>query len=120
MAKYLMVARDSGDWATMAAGASPEEIQAILERYMAWSEKLMSSGNLLSGEKLRDGEGRVLKGSGSALRVTDGPHTESKEVLGGFWLLEADDYEHAARLASDCPHLDFGSLEVRAIEEMGG
>jgi hypothetical protein len=115
--RYLLVARDTGDWATTAASASPEEIQAIIGRYIEWSSRLAEQGKLLSGEKLKDGEGRVLSGRGSSLRVTDGPHAESKEVLGGFWLLQADSYDEAVRLAAECPHLDFGSLELREIEE---
>jgi hypothetical protein len=77
-----------------------------------------AQGKLLSGEKLRDGEGRLLKGQGKSTRVTDGPHIASKEVIGGFWILQADSYEDAVKLASDSPHLQFGSLELREIEEM--
>ena len=118
MSRYLLVARDTGDWETTAANSSPDEIQAIIGRYIAWSEKLAKNGNLVLSEKLKDGEGRVVKGNGRDMRVMDGPHVESKEVIGGFWVVEADSYEHAVQLASECPHLDFGSLEVRAIEEM--
>jgi hypothetical protein len=115
--RYLLLARDTGDWATMAGSASPEEIQAIIGRYIEWSSRLTEQGSLLSGEKLKDGEGRVLSGRGSSMRVTDGPHAESKEVIGGFWLLQADSYEAAIRLAAECPHLAFGRLELREIEE---
>lgn len=118
MSRYLLVARDTGDWDVTAANASPDEIQAIIGRYIAWSEKLAKNGNLISSDKLKDGEGRVLKGRGDGMRVTDGPHAESKEVIGGFWVLEADSYEQAVQLAAECPHLDYGTLELRAIEEM--
>lgn len=119
MPTYLLLARDSGDWSEIAGDASPEEIQAIVGRYIAWTEKLASSGRLLHNAKLKDGEGRLLRGRGGALRVTDGPHAESKEVIGGFWLLQADDYDEAVRLAAECPHLDFGILELREVEEVG-
>ncbi|MGH7466638.1 MAG: YciI family protein [Longimicrobiales bacterium] len=118
MPKYLLVARDAGDWSKLAGAASPAEIQAIIDKYRAWSEKVAAQGKLLTGEKLRDGEGRVLKGQGKATRITDGPHSESKEIIGGFWILQAANYEEAVKLASDSPHLQFGSLELRAIEEM--
>ena len=118
MPKYLLIARDNGDWSELAGAASPAEIQAIIARYRAWGERMAEQGKLLSGEKLRDGEGRVLKGQGSAAKVLDGPHIESKEVIGGFWILQAEDYDEAVKLASDSPHLQFGSLELRAIEEM--
>ena len=118
MPKYLLVARDAGDWSQMAGSISPEEIQAILGRYDAWGKKVAAQGKLLGGEKLKDGEGKVLRGNGGAMRVSDGPHSESKEVIGGFWVLQVDNYEEAVKLASDNPHLDFGSLELREIEAM--
>lgn len=118
MPRYLMVARDSGEWSEAAKGISPEEMQAILGRYQAWAERLAEQGGLQAGEKLRDGEGRVLAGRGGSVRVTDGPHTAGKEVIGGFWILDAPSYEDAIALAEDCPHLEFGSLELREIEDL--
>lgn len=118
MPKYLMVARDPGNWSEQATGMSPAEMQAIIGRYQAWNERVAQQGKLLSGEKLKDGEGRLLTAERGAVRVLDGPHTASKEVIGGFWLLEAASYEEAVQLAQDSPHLEFGSLELRAIEEL--
>jgi hypothetical protein len=116
MPKYLLVARDVGNWMDM--DLSPAEIEAIINKYRSWAQRVAAQGKLLSGEKLRDGEGRVLKGNGKALKVTDGPHSESKEVIGGFWILEAASYEEAVALASDNPQLEHGTLELREIEEM--
>lgn len=118
MPQYLLIARDAGDWDAMAGDISPDEIQAILEKYNAWSEKLASAGKLVSGQKLKDGEGRVVRKNEGAMKVMDGPHAESKEVVGGFWIVEAESYEDAVKLAADNPHLDFGTLEVREIELM--
>lgn len=118
MPRYLMLARDPGAWSEAAQAMSPAEIQAILGRYQAWAERVAAQGKLLSGEKLRDGEGRVLASRDGNVAVTDGPHTASKEVIGGFWILNADSYEQATALAKDNPHLAFGSLELREIEEL--
>lgn len=116
MARFLVLPRDpSGAWDDL----SPAEMQRIVERYMEWGGKLAEAGKLESGEKLQDGDGRVLGGEGAALRVTNGPFAEAKEVVGGFWIVLAEDYDEAVRLVSDCPHLGFGSLEVRRIEELG-
>lgn len=114
MAQFLVLPRDTGD---AFRDLSPSEIQEIIQRYVAWGEKLKASGHYLAGAKLRDGEGRVLKGNGSAAVVTDGPYSETKEVIGGYWLIEAKDYDEATALAKRCPHLEFGTLEVRATEE---
>lgn len=117
MPKYALIARDAGDWNQLAGDISPEEIQAILQKYSDWNERIAATGKLLGGEKLRDGEGRVLRKDGG-MKVMDGPHAESKEVVGGFWIVEAESYEEAVKLAEDNPHLEFGTLEVREIEPM--
>lgn len=115
MPRFLLVARDdNGAFASL----SPAEAQAVIQKYIAWSEGLAAAGHLRMGEKLRDGEGRVLARRGGRLQVTDGPFVETKEILGGFWIVEAPDYETVVRLAESSPHLAFGSIEVRAIEEL--
>ena len=119
MPQYLLVARDSGAWETATGAMSPSEMQAIMTQYSDWGARVAGQGKLKGGHKLRDGEGKVLRSQNEKLRVTDGPHSESKEVIGGIWVIEADNYDEVVKLASDSPHLQFGSLEVREIEEMG-
>ena len=114
MARFMVMARDSGEY----PGMSPEEIQAIIQRYMEWTDDLRRDGHLVGGEKLGDGEGRVVRRDADALVVTDGPYVESKEVLGGFWIVTADDYDECVRVVSGSPHFDFGTLEIRRVEEM--
>ena len=94
---------------------SPEEMQAMIQNYKAWSAKLAQAGHLRGGEKLADGTGRILQ-RGRA--VTDGPYAESKEVVGGYFVLEAANYDEAAKLASDCPHVAVGTVEIREIEKV--
>lgn len=108
MPQFVLMLRDSGAFPT---DISPEEIQQILERYGAWKDKVRGTG-----QKLFDGEGRVVVRKDNGLSITDGPYVESKEVLGGYFILEADDYDTVAKLVEDCPHLDFGSIEIRRIE----
>jgi len=115
--KYLVAAWDTGNWSEVSAELSPEQIEEVIGRYIAWTEGLRSKGRLIASHKLRDGEGRVVRGNGAKMRVMDGPHAESKEVLGGFWLIEAESYDEALKLVADCPHLEHGTLEVREIEE---
>jgi hypothetical protein len=94
----------------------PEEMQRIIQRYTSWTAKLRKQGRLKAADKLRHGEGKVLRGAGKKMTVTDGPYVETKEVVGGFWIIEAADYDEAVRLAADCPHLDYGTLSIRAID----
>jgi hypothetical protein len=114
MAKYLLMLRDTGTYDSL----SPEEMQKIFERFRTWSGKLREQGKIVGGEKLRDHQGRVVKRAGSKLSVTDGPFAEAKEVLGGFFVVEAKSYDEAVSVANGCPHLDFGSIEVREIQPM--
>lgn len=118
MAKYLLIARDGSEWETFAAQASPADMEACIGRYIAWSERLRSAGKLIASEKLKDGEGRVVRAERGETRVTDGPHVASKEVIGGFWLLSADSYDQGLELIRDHPHLEWGTLELREIEEL--
>ena len=96
---------------------SPEEMQGIIEKYQAWGNKLESQGKYLAGNKLKDGEGRWLQPGDGKPRVLDGPFSETKEVIGGYFTIKADDYDEAVRLASDCPHLGYGGcIEVREVD----
>ena len=114
MSRYLMLLHENpAHFATM----SPAELQAIVEEYTQWSDRLRKEGRLLQGEKLRDEGGKHLKTQGSQLLVSDGPYAEVKDVVGGFFILSAESYEAAVALARTCPHLRHGEVELRAIED---
>ena len=58
--------------------------------------------------------------NGGQVRVTDGPYSETKEVLGGYYIVAAESYDRAVDLARDCPHFEYGgTIEVREIDTMG-
>lgn len=99
---------------------SPDEMQKILEKYTAWRDGLQRSGKLLSSDKLVDGEGRVVRREDGKVRVLDGPFSETKEVIGGYFAIEAADYEEAVAISRQCPHIDFGTVEVRQIDRVRG
>lgn len=115
MAKYMLLLHDD---LSALGNPSPEEIQAIIGRYRAWSQKMAEAGKLAGGEKLTDEGGRHLRMDGGKLSVQDGPYAEAHEVLGGYFLLEAADYDEAVGLAGSCPHLDFGWIELRQVDAM--
>ncbi len=118
MPQYMLIALASAE-PPADMEFTPEMIQAVIEKYNAWTEKLVQSGKLAGINKLRDGEGRVLRGFGDKLVVTDGPYAETKEVIGGYWIVEAASYEEAVELARDSPQLEFGgSIEVREVEDL--
>lgn len=115
MPRFLVLARGAG----VDPRRSPEEMQRTIEKYRAWTEGIRNAGRLIGGDKLRSPEGRVVRRQGGELVVTDGPYVESKEFVGGFWLVEAASYDEMVKLVGDSPHLAVGSLELRQIEEMG-
>ncbi len=114
MENYLILLHGRDKYDTL----SPEEIQATLARYRAWGTKLREAGRILGSNKLEDRTGRVLRGAGGNMRITDGPYAETKDVLGGYFLVTAASYEDAVDLVRECPHLDFGAIEIRKIQQL--
>ena len=113
MPRYLLLLHDSG---TMPEGIGPDEIQTIIQRYISWRGKVAAAGHAVMGHKLKDGEGRVLRTTDGRASVTDGPYAEAREVIGGLFVIDAASYDEVERLCADCPHLDFGSIEIREIQ----
>ena len=96
--------------------ATPEELQAITQAYHALSQDMEQKGVLVAGEGLYPTQTattvRVREGERD---VTDGPFAETKEQLGGFYLIEAKDLNEAIQVASRIPSIRTGSIEVRPV-----
>ncbi|MEZ5978198.1 MAG: YciI family protein [Planctomycetota bacterium] len=120
MAKFMLILRS--DITKDYSSFTPDQFGEILAKYQAWGEKLGASGNLQMGRKLTDEGGRVLTPTGQGTKATakDGPYVETKEVVGGVYILDAKDYDHAAKMCEDHPNFLFGSIEIRQIDFMGG
>ncbi len=112
MPSYLLLLHE--DPATY-ADLSPADIQAIVARYTEWTERMAQAGKLTAGVKLRDGAGRRV-GRDASGRVVDGPFTETKDVVGGYFVIVAPDLGGALAIARDCPHVDNGWIELREVE----
>jgi hypothetical protein len=110
MARFLFVYRRGRD---VGATISPEAMQQMLERWRVWIGEGLEKGWILdSGDALTQ-EGRVVR---REMVVTDGPFVESKEIVGGYSVIQADNIEAAATLAHGCPALlSGGSVEVRPV-----
>lgn len=114
MAQYLLLLHESPSGLSR---VSREEMGAIVAKYRAWGERLAAEGKLVSSHKLRDEGGRHLVLEGGRALVTDGPFAEAKEVLGGYFVVQASSYDEAVELAKSCPHLEYqGRIEVREID----
>ena len=114
MPQYLLALYESpAEFANM----SPDQIQKIIEKYQAWTVKLEQSKRLVVSQKLRDDGGKVIRRKDGQVKVVDGPYSETKEVLGGYFLINAEGYDEAVRVCHDCPHLRYGgAIELREIE----
>lgn len=118
MPKYLLILR--GDATADYSQFTPDDFAKILGEYEAWGEKLSKQGRLEGGGyKLQDQGGKVMTPKGGKVTVKDGPYVETKEVVGGIYLLKADSYEHAVKLCEGHPNFRFGSIEIREIDLMG-
>ncbi len=92
---------------------SPEQMQAQMQKWMNWIQKLRDQGKYVAGDPLQAG-GKVLK---SSKVITDGPFAEGKEVVGGYFLVRAETLDEAAQMAKDCPIFETGgSVEVRPVQ----
>lgn len=114
MPKYLVILHEEPvDYSQLSA----EQIEGIIGEYIAWRRKIEAEGKYVGSEKLKDEGGKHLSGTAGNLRVTDGPYTEAKEVIGGYFVISAANYDDAVETASGCPHLKYGGrIELREIE----
>jgi hypothetical protein len=96
---------------------SPQEIQALLARYVAWREGLIQRDIYRGSQKLIDRTGRRLRTQNGNILITEGPFSESQEVLGGFFVIEVPTYEDAVEVSRTCPNLVDGNLiEIRQLD----
>ncbi len=111
--EYMLIFRGT-DWM---CGLSPEEMQKVASQWMAWFERLTAEGKALAGNPL-DREGKIVSGKNGRV-VADGPFAESKEAIGGYFLLQVNTLDEAVAIAQECPGLAYGArVEVRPIAEM--
>jgi hypothetical protein len=95
-------------------GLSAEEMQQVGDQWMAWFKGLMASGQAVAGNPL-EREGKIISGKNGRV-VSDGPFAESKETIGGYFLLKVNTLDDAVAIAQQCPGLPYGiRVEVRPV-----
>jgi hypothetical protein len=114
MAKFMFVYRDGdGHDPNMA----PEEMQKLMQVWGDWIQGGTEAGWMIDGGDALTPEGRVVNPD---LTVTDGPFAESKELVGGYSMIEATDFDAACEIAKTCPMPAAGGLvEVRMLANVG-
>jgi hypothetical protein len=116
--KYLlMCCHEEKQWDSM----SKRECDAVMEETMTYCEALKKNGHLLAVEALEPIKTAMsVRVRSGKLSVTDGPFAETKEQLGGFFLINARDLNEAIQVASKFPSVRFGTMEVRPVRDLHG
>jgi hypothetical protein len=114
--KYLCLIYDSE---RRRAAMSKAELDARMGEYCAFNDEIRKSGHYLAGEALQPIQtAMTVRARNGKLSTTDGPYAETKEQLGGFYVINASDLNEAIQVASRIPSARLGAIEVRPIAEL--
>jgi len=114
MQYLLLIYGDENGWETM----SEEERGQIFQAYGTYTQELQDSGAMVAGDALQPTQTATTVRVRDGKRLTtDGPFAETKEQLGGFYLIQAKDLNEAIQVAAKIPSARLGSVEVRPIME---
>ncbi|HEX5069227.1 MAG TPA: YciI family protein [Vicinamibacterales bacterium] len=113
--RYLcLIYDDESNWGTM----PKEQADAMMGEYFAFTEGIKKSGHYIGGEALQPTPtATTVRVRNGKISSTDGPFAETKEQLGGYYLINAKDLNDAIQIASKIPSSRIGSIEVRPIQE---
>jgi len=98
-----------------------EKMLEVTKRYMSWADCLRAKGQIAGGERLSAGGVRLVKLKDGKPVVSDGPYAELKDVVGGYFVIEAKNQAEAESIAKDCPHVAIAAtnwIEIRPIVSM--
>ena len=115
--KFLVLVKATKD---SEAGVHPEE-KVIMET-MRFNEEMMKAGVLLdAGGLWPSSQGKRIRVEGTTRQITDGPFTETKELIGGYWMVQAKSFDEVMEWMKRCPtlHEDGGELEIRRLIDVG-
>ena len=117
MTQYLISVIHEADGPDWAATSSPEEMQQAFAAVDAFNQELMTNGSWVFGGGLEPpSTATVVDATGSDVLITDGPFVETKEQLGGFWVVEAADLDAALEIARRGSAACRGAVEVRPFQ----
>ena len=99
------------------AGRSPERMQQMMQKWMAWFKELTEKGHVKNQGHPLERAGKLVKGKEKT--IIDGPFVEAKDVVGGYSLIEASDLDQAVQLSKGCPIFENdGAVEVRPVMKL--
>jgi hypothetical protein len=111
--QYLLLIHDNEQqWEKL----SPAEMQQVMKEFRDYGDLLKQGGHYVLGHQLQPSTtAKSLRTRNGKLETMDGPFAETKEQLGGFYLIAANDIAEATALAARCPGSRYGTVEVRAV-----
>ena len=113
--KYLVIIYND---ASLLDAMPKQEFETTMRGCIEHADELKSEGRLIESQQLESPQtARTLRRRNNRLTVTDGPFAETKEILAGFNIIEAENMDEAVRIASEFPWSDVGSIEVRPIRD---
>jgi hypothetical protein len=120
MAHYLLSVHGPADMGEFGSYGSKEEMEAAFATTDAFNNQLRADGYwVFAGGLSRASTATVVDGTGATPVMTDGPYLETKEAIGGFWVIEAPDLDVALKLAAAGSKACGGKVEVRPFEGLG-
>ena len=116
MQYLLLIYGNESEWATRREA----DTKAMMNDYRAFTQSIIQSGNFKAGDALKPtSTATTVRVRGGKTLTTDGPFAETREQLGGYYLIEAKDLDEATAIAARVPTAKFGSIEVRPIMVYG-
>ena len=111
----ILIQSDESQWARM----SDEEKKPVYHAHFRFAKELRAAGAFVAGDSLRpSARGARISVRDGRRSIVDGPFTETKELVGGYYVLEARSREEAVEWAARCPAALFGTVELRELEEL--
>ncbi len=113
MTQYmLLIYGEESMWANL----TPDQLSAEMGAYMAYTQDLVKAGVMVAGDELHPvATAKTLSIAGGKQKVVDGPFAETKETLGGYYIVNVESQEDALAWAAKCPGARFGRIEVRPV-----
>jgi hypothetical protein len=100
------------------ANLSPQALEEFVQEAGSWMDRMAKEGRYVGGRKLTNEGGRLARREGSSYVITDGPYVETKEIVGGYVIVNAADYDEAVELAMSSPPRKYStSISVRELDK---
>jgi hypothetical protein len=114
MARYMLLI-----YGPVGDGPSPEELESEMPKWFSYTQALVDDGVFVAGDPLQGLEtATTVRVRDGETLLTDGPFAETKELLGGYYIIDVPDLDAALRWAARMPNIHYGSVEVRPLMEI--